>query len=88
MRLFQVAQAVVCHTQLLFQHRHPLGKVVVGAHFAGQLLQAGIRDRLGRYHPLFRAAGSHHVGDNHPQQAQSAGDQRHQNCFHPAHTSV
>ena len=51
-------------------------------------LQAGIRDRLGRYHPLFRAAGSHHVGDNPPQQAQPAGDQRHQNCFHPAHTSV
>ena len=88
MRLFQVAQAVVCHTQLLFQHRHPLGKVVCGADFAGQLLHAGIRDGLGRSHPLFRAAGRHHVCDNHPQQAQPAGDQRHQNCFHPAHTSV
>ena len=81
MRLFQVAQAVVCHTQLLFQHRHALGKLLWARTSRVSSSKRASVTAWARYHPLFRAAGSHHVGDNHPSRLRPAGDQRHQNCL-------
>nr|DAH29892.1 MAG TPA: hypothetical protein [Caudoviricetes sp.] len=43
---FKVCNPVVCNLDLFFQHRHALGKVIVFAHFAGQLLNLGISHSL------------------------------------------
>lgn len=34
----QVVNPMVCHFDLLLDHRHALGEVVVGAHLAGQFV--------------------------------------------------
>nr|DAL93049.1 MAG TPA: hypothetical protein [Caudoviricetes sp.] len=82
---FEVFNAVVCHLDLLFQHRDALGKVVVCPHFAGQLFQFGFGHglllvQLG-VHALVHALSGAVVGDDHADQAQTAGDDCNNNCF-------
>nr|DAK97509.1 MAG TPA: hypothetical protein [Caudoviricetes sp.] len=78
---FEIFDAVVCHLDLLFQHWHALGKVVVRPDFSGQLFQLSFGDGL-----LLVQLGVHTlsgavVGDDHADQAQTAGDDCHDDCF-------
>nr|DAQ13518.1 MAG TPA: hypothetical protein [Caudoviricetes sp.] len=78
---FEVFDAVVCHLDLLFQHRYTLGKVVVLPDFAGQLFQLGFGHSL-----LLVQLGVHAlcgvvVRDDRANQAQTAGNDCHNDCF-------
>nr|DAT48092.1 MAG TPA: hypothetical protein [Caudoviricetes sp.] len=78
---FEIFDAVVCHLDLFFQHWHALGKVVVRPHFAGQFFQLGFGHglllvQLG-IHALVHALSGAVVGDDHADQAQTAGDDCH-----------
>ena len=77
--MFQIRDPVVDDFDLLLQHRHPPGEIVVLSHFAGQLIQLRVGDglllvQLGLYIP-----GGLVAGDNYPQQRQAAGDEGYNN---------
>ena len=79
--MFQIRNLVVNNFDLLLQHRHAPGEVVVFPHLAGQLLQLGVGDglllfQLGLHLPVGLVAG-----DDHPQQRQTASDERHDYGF-------
>ena len=46
MKLFQVGNAVVNDLDLLFNHGHTLGKIVVFPDFTGEVFQLRFRNRL------------------------------------------
>ena len=54
--LFQGAQAAVDRLDLLLHHRDLLGKAVVEPDLPGQLLDLGVRDRLGSRSSRFLSA--------------------------------
>ena len=77
--MFQIRDPVVDDFDLLLQHRHTPGEIVVLSHFAGQLLQLRVGDglllvQLGLYIPDGLVAG-----DNYPQQRQATGDEGYNN---------
>nr|DAK69653.1 MAG TPA: hypothetical protein [Caudoviricetes sp.] len=78
---FEVCNAVVCHLHLLFEHRHTLGEVVVRPDFPGQLLQLCFGHRLLLVQLGVHALGGVVVGDDHADQAQTAGDNGYDDCF-------
>lgn len=71
---FQIGNAVVCYFQLLLDHRHPLGEVVVQPHLPGQFFQLGLG------HGLRLAVGNQHTDQRH-----AAGDHSGQNRLHRSH---
>ena len=76
---FQILYPVIGDLDLLLQHRHTPGEIVVLSHFAGQLIQLRVGDglllvQLGLYIP-----GGLVAGDNYPQQRQAAGDEGYNN---------
>ena len=79
--MFQIRDPVVDDFDLLLQHRDTAGKVVMLPDLPGKLLQLGVGDglllvQLGLYIP-----GGLVAGDDHPQQRQTAGDERHDYGF-------
>lgn len=68
---------MVCHLDLLFQHRDALGKVVVRPDFAGQLFQLGFSDGLLLVQLGVHALCGAVIGDDRADQAQTAGDDCH-----------
>lgn len=72
---------MVCHLDLFFQHWHALGKVVVRPDFAGQLFQLSFGDGLLLVQLGVHALGGAVVGDDRGDQAQTASDDSHDDCF-------
>nr|DAM59068.1 MAG TPA: hypothetical protein [Caudoviricetes sp.] len=78
---FEIFDAVVCHLDLLFHHRDFLGKIVVHPHLTGQLFQLGFGDSLLLVQLGVHALCGAVVRDDRADQAQTAGDDCHNDCF-------
>ena len=72
---------MVYHLDLLFQHRHALGEVVVCPDFPGQFFQLGFGHGLLLVQLGVHALGGAVIGDDRADQAQTAGDDRYNDCF-------
>ena len=86
MTSLQIFDPVVCHLDLLLQHRDAPGEIVVLPDFPGQLLQLSVGDGLMRIQLGLHIPGGLVAGDDYPQQRQAAGNQGHNDSFRHVHS--
>lgn len=74
MKTFQDSDSAIDGFDLLLNHRHPLGKVIMLPDFPGKLCQFGFHDCLGDLLMLFILFGGGKAGAYHACQGESSCD--------------